>query len=95
MKYTVVMSHSYDPEVIAVLFDDYDKAKAYLHWKWEDYYNAEIAEDPFIRLNEELCYHEDEYARVTWEDEDYTEFILVEISEPDDKFANVDWKRYI
>lgn len=92
--YIVMMIHNFDPETKAVLFSDYLKAKAYLHWQWEEYYNVELAEG-VIALNEELCYHEDEYGLVSWVDGDQTEFVLTEISEADDKFESIDWERYL
>ena len=91
--YAVIMIHTFDSDTPTVLFDDYDKAKAYLHWLWEDYYNTELAEGS--ALNEEMCFHEDEYAKVTWADEDSTDFILTHISEPDKNFENIDWKKYL
>lgn len=93
--YAVTIVHSFDTDAPMVLFNDseYDKAKAYLHWLWEDYYNTEIAEDS--KLFEFGCYHEDEYAKVTWEDGECTEFVLTYSSDPDERFANVNWKRYL
>lgn len=98
----VIQMSNFDADVSCVMFkaDEYDKAKAYLHWLWEDYYNTEIAEGTG-NLLESQCYHEDEYAVVTWqasdwnENEDKTEFILAYTSEPDYRFANVDWQRYV
>lgn len=91
--YAVIMVHTFDSDTPTVLFEDYDKAKAYLHWLWETYYNTEISEGS--DLNEEMCFHEDEYAKVTWADDDSTDFILTYVSKPDEGFKNVDWKRYI
>lgn len=90
--YAVIMVHTFDSDTPTVLFKDYDKAKAYLHWLWETYYNTEISEGS--DLNEEMCFHEDEYAKVTWADDDSTDFILTYVSEPDEEFKNVDWERY-
>ena len=39
--YAVIMIHTFDSDTPTVVFDDYEKAKAYLHWLWEDYYNTE------------------------------------------------------
>lgn len=91
--YAVIMVQSFAFDTPTVLFEDYDKAKAYLHWLWEDYYNTEIAEGSY--LNEDMCFHSDEYAKVMWADDDTVDFILTHISEPDTRFNGVDWKRYI
>lgn len=91
--YAVIMIHTFDADVPVTLFDKYDKAKAYLHWLWEDYYNTEIAEGS--DLNEDQCFYEDEYARVTWANNDETDFILTCTLEHDKKFNNVNWKKYI
>ena len=91
--YAVIMVHSFYQDTPTVLFDDYNKAKAYLHWLWEDYYNAEI--EYGSDLDTINCFHEDSYAKVTWADGTTTEFILTYISEPDKRFATVDYKRYL
>lgn len=82
--YIVVMVSSFDSDTPAVLFDDYNEAKAYLHWLWEDYYNIEIALGS--HLIETQCFHEEEYAKVTWSDNNTTEFILTFASSPDERF---------
>ena len=92
-KYVVIMVHNFDPEVKTAEFDNYDMAKAYLHWLWEDYYNEEIAVGS--ELNEEFCYHQDEYAIVEWLDGDRVEFMLSAVEEPYDGFKHIDWKRYL
>ena len=92
-KYAVIMTHDFDPETQCVVFEDYDKARAYLHWILEDYYNEEIAEGSI--LNEHECYHEDEYAQVVWGDGCKTEFRLTYVTEPSQRFRDVDWKRYV
>lgn len=91
-KYVVVKTHNFNSETDAVEFEDYRKATAYLHWWWEGYYNNEIAED--TDLDEAWCYHESGYARVQWNDGDYTEFNLIEINAPLDDFPD-DWERYV
>lgn len=92
MKYVVAKIHNFNPETECIKFESYEKAKAYLHWRWESYYNEEIANNS--ELNEEFCYHEDEYGRVQWADGDYTEFILMSVDEPESEFEAV-WKRYL
>lgn len=91
-KYVVTKTHNFDPETEATEFTDYRKATAYLHWLWEDYYNEEIANDS--DLDEELCFHESEYAQVQWEDGDRTEFNLITIS-PERKDFPANWERYV
>lgn len=91
--YAVIMIHTFDSDTPTVVFDDYEKAKAYLHWLWEDYYNTEITEGS--DLDEEHCFHEAEYAEVMWKDGDCTDFILTYISEPDIRFKEIDWKKYL
>ena len=93
-KWAVMRIATFDLDVCdCVVFDDYEKAKAYLHWSWEDYYNTEIAENS--GLYEEECYHEDEYAKVEWDDGEHTEFLLTVITPPDEEFHKVDWHRYV
>ena len=91
--YAVIMVHTFDADTPTVLFEDYDKAKAYLHWLWENYYNTEIAEGS--DLNENQCFHEDDYAKVAWADGDATEFILTYTSEPEKEFEKVDYRKYL
>ena len=92
-QYAVVTTHSFTEKTECVLFEDYERAKAYLHWLWEDYYNEEIANASV--LIEEECYHEDEYAIVTWADGCKTEFALAEVYEAKEDFQNINWKRYL
>lgn len=91
--YAVVANHSYDVQTHVVLFEDHDKAKAYLHWLWEEFYNTCLANDDDV--NEEFTYHEEEYAKVEWDNGDVAEFILAEVSSPLMKFEDVDYKRYL
>lgn len=84
---------TFDPDSPLVLFDDYDKAKAYLHWLWENAYNTEMAEGSM--LIEQKCWHEDELAKITWSDGDYMEFILTGVSEPNEEFNDTDWRNYV
>lgn len=88
----VVQSFEYDTP--AYTFAEYNKAKAYLHKLWQDCYNTEIAENS-EKLDEQQCFHEDEYAKVTWLDGDKIEFILTYNSPYDKKFFEGDWKRYL
>lgn len=90
--YVVVKTHNFDPETEAVEFTDYRKATAYLQWLWEDYYNDEIAED--TDLDEDECYHESDYAKVQWNDGNYTEFNLIAITEPRRDFPK-EWENYV
>ena len=92
--YIVIMVQSFDAETPCYAFDDYEKAKAYMYWLWEDYYNTEIAQSE-APLDKTLCYHTDDYAKVTWVDGDKTEFIVTFTSEPDKEFFKGDWRRYL
>lgn len=92
-RYVVIKVHSFDSETETVEFDDYNKARAYLHWLWEDYYNEEIANKS--DLCEDGCWHEDEIAQIEWNDGEKTEFILSEIGNPRREFMSVGWKRYL
>lgn len=93
-KWVVIMYHNFDAEIDATSFDNYDKAKAYLHWKWEKYYNEEIKADS--NLNEAGCYYEDIFAKVEWEDGCVTYFELDTLREEagDDDFEK-NWERYV
>lgn len=92
-EYAVTIIHSFDPDVETVSFEDYDTARAYLHWIWEDYYNTEIKEvDDF---NKEDSYHEECYAKISYYNGDKTEFILSGISEPDERFEDINIERYL
>ena len=93
-KYVVVMTSNYDLPIDVTGFDEYDKAKAYLHWIWEGYYNDVIVNNDDVLVND--CYHEDEYAQVVWGDGNKkTDFILCCVNEPLKVFNNVNWKRYL
>lgn len=96
-KFVVVKTNDYDPEVEATEFDNYREATAYLHWYWEDYYNRELAENPeenFIsKLNPEECYHEEDYAKVQWDNGDHTDFNIIAITPKREGFPK-DWQRY-
>ena len=92
--YAVIITYNFDPETKCYLIEDYDKAKAYLHWLWEEAYNEEIAENTC--LNDDLCFHtEEDYAQIEWMNQDREEFILTLVSELPEKFETVDWKRYL
>ena len=91
--YYVIMSHNFDAQTCIYEFEEYDKAIAFLHWDWENYYNEELSEGS--GLDEEECYHEDEYAQVKWEDGCQTEWNLVEgLDEPSPEFEE-EWERYV
>ena len=92
-KYAVVVTHTFDSEADTYLFDEFDMAASYLHWLWEEYYNEEIANES--ELVEKECYHELEYAVVTWTDGCKTEFALARVLEPDKEFLNGNWSRYL
>jgi len=91
-KYVVVKTHNFDPETEAVEFNNDREASAYLQWEWEDYYNTEIAEndpnDEFIsHLDEDECYHDDNYGKVQWDNGDYTEFQLIPVTHKREGFS--------
>lgn len=97
-KYVVVKTHNFDPETEAAEFTDYRKATAYLHWLWEDYYNEEMAEndqedDDISHLDEDECYHEEAYAKVQWDNGDWTEFNLITVYPPREGFPD-NWENY-
>ena len=92
MEYVFVKTHSFDPETEATKFTDYRKAAAYLHWYWEDYLNTEIAEGS--DLDEDRCYHENDFAKVTWDDGEYTEFNVIELTPEREGFPK-DWEQYV
>lgn len=74
-KYVVVVKHSFDRSV--AVYDcgnQYDKAKNFLRKIWEEYYNEEL--DNNSDLNENGCFYEEEYARITWGDGCETDFTL-------------------
>lgn len=81
MKYAVVIVTNFDIETPVYLFNDYEKAKEYLHDIWQEDYNTELAES--IRgIDEFATYHEEYYAKLTWNDGDKIEYILTDVSEP-------------
>ena len=85
--FVVTKTHNFDPETEATLFDNIEDAISYLQWIWEDYYNREILEGEGDLLESE-CYHEEDYAKVTWEDKCVTEFHLMEIVPPRKEFMS-------
>lgn len=93
-NYIVIMTHNFDAETYTVRFgNDLNKAKAFLHWSWEKYLNNEIEAGSNLNMSDTI--HEDEYARVCWEDGCYTEFILSDITEKDEEFEQIDWEKYL
>lgn len=92
MKYAVVSYNNFGSPEDCVLFHDYKKACAYLHWYWEDYMNDEIANGS--HLVEEHCWHEDEEAKITWDDRCEATIVLIRISKPLEEFEKVDWEGY-
>lgn len=89
----VVVVHSFNNYSPMIIVGDLTYAKAYLHWLWEDYYNTQLAEG--AELNEKECFHEESYAKITWDNGDYTEFILTYDVEVDPRFREADWKKYL
>lgn len=92
-EYVVVKTYNFDLETEAAKFDDWCKAKAYLHWLWEDTYNTEIADDPSL-VDESECYHCATYAKIQFSDGDAIEFFLVEVEKERPDFPS-DWERYV
>jgi len=92
-EYVVVKTYNFDLETEAAKFDDWCKAKAYLHWLWEDTYNTEIADDPSL-VDESECYHGATYAKIQFSDGDAIEFFLVEVEKERPDFPS-DWERYV
>ena len=81
MKYSVVVYCSFDAQCPVYLFDTYDKAKEYLHDLWQYSYNDELA-NSYFPIYEEETYHEDDFAKITWDDGSFMEYILTATSEP-------------
>ena len=81
MKYAVVVTYSFNGEMPVYLFDDYDKAKQYLHDMWQYCCNVELAES-FVPIDELETYHEDDYAQIRWTDDGVQRFTLTATSEP-------------
>lgn len=92
--YVVIMQHNFDAETRVVYFQERDKAVAYLHWAWEDYYNTEIAECPDSVIEEDT-YHEENYALISYKEGGITEFLLSEVDDPLKGFETVNWRRYL
>lgn len=93
MNYAVIIHHNFDTDIRVITFDNYDKAKAYLHWVWETYYNEEIANGSY--LDEADCWHEEELAKIAWVDKCWTYFELVETSDtPEEEFLKI-WRAYL
>lgn len=80
-QYAVIKTHSFDPEIECSVFDSYESATHYLQQYWEDYYNTELAQSS-CDLDECMCFHEDDYGKVTWANGDYTEFALCAVTAP-------------
>ena len=81
MKYVVVTTCSFITDAVACEFDDYEKAKEYLHDIWQDHYNMALAEN-IVGVDEKTTYHQDDYAVIRWDDDDCIEFHLTYIREP-------------
>lgn len=77
--YVVVVQHTFCDEM--TVYDcgkEYDKAKDSLEEIWTEYYNEELRNNS--DLDEDGCYHEDEYACVTWADGYETNFTLATLT---------------
>lgn len=79
--YAVIMYHTFEHDTPTYLFEEYEDAKDYLKYLWEEYYREELRNHS--KLNEERCFYTTEYAKVEWEDKEYTDFILTYTSEPE------------
>lgn len=89
----VIMSHNFDAEIYIWEFENSEKAKAFLHWSWEDYYNTEIALESY--LVESQCFHEESYAKVEWADGCYTEWNMIEGTDTIPEEFEKEWEKYI
>lgn len=91
-KFAVVSYTNYGAPERCSIFNDPRKACAYLHWFWEDFLNDEIASGS--HLIEDLCWHEDTSAAITWEDLSEMHIAVIPVENPFEEFNNVDWERY-
>ncbi len=89
-RLVVTTVHSFSSDTPTVLFgeNEYKKASAYLEWLWKSYYEEEKAQNS--ALDHDKCRCDEEYAVVTWEDGNKTEFILTSTSSPVDGFKYED-----
>ena len=78
--FTVIRLHTYDPEREIHVFEKREEAVEYLEEAWEDFFNTEIAENEEY-LDFDQCYHEKDYAVVTFIDGEVTEWFLDEAVE--------------
>lgn len=80
--YVVVVQHNFSDEM--TVYDcgkEYDKAKDCLEEIWTKYYNEELRNNSELYdLYEDDCYHEDEYACITWGDGYETDFTLATLT---------------
>lgn len=81
MKCAVVVYHSFDEDCPVYPFDDFEKAKEYLHDMWQYSYNQELA-NSITPIDEEETYHEEYFAQIKWIDGDFMQYILTGTSEP-------------
>lgn len=72
--------HSYDIMGEASVFDNKETGRAYLRWLWARYY------DEASDLVEDDCYCDDEYAKLSYRNGDFTEILLLKASEPHPEF---------
>ena len=75
----IIVSSDFDPEVYVYEIkiknnteEIYKKAKAFLHWKWEDCLNHSFLEEI------KDFYHEDTHGEIIWENGKRIEFILLD-----------------
>lgn len=86
----VVIKNSWETDMMVYQLSNYEKACAFLRWKWQEYYNDEIAEHS--QLYEVECWCEENEAKITWGDGKYTSFIITGFITPDRGF-NIYYKK--
>lgn len=65
----VIMTNNFNDEATAYEFNDESIAKAFVHWLWEDTVN-DFKGYPNWKIDEDLTFHEEEYAQVSFIDGD-------------------------
>ncbi len=78
--WTVVRIMNFDPERKSWIVKGILEGERILQKDWEDYYNEEIAENG-DDVDEELTFHEPDYAILSWENGDRVEWFLTEAEE--------------
>ena len=75
--YGVIKTNNFDFEDIELnVFDTEEEAVEFLENDWQQYYNIEL-EESMIPVLKEQCYHEDDFAKVEWENGDQTYWNLI------------------